>query len=67
MIGGLIKACATYVGSSTAIAALRRREIVKVNTSKIQQPLLRDATEYYLRVGDATLDFIQAQMKGKAK
>ena len=63
MLGGLVKAGLTYVGSATAVSALRKRGILQVYTAKIDQPLIRSAADYYLRVGDASLAFIEKQTK----
>lgn len=57
IIGSAISATAM----SVALALTRRHGVVKIHSAKIQTPLLRQATDLFLALGDQVVGFAEKQ------
>ena len=65
MLGSLLELAAYGVGTSTALAALARRGIVRVDLGKIHSPAVREAAERFLQVGEKVISFSDDAAAGK--
>ncbi len=57
MLGTILSTTFTSIG----IALSRRHGVVHIDTAKIQTPLLRQGTNFFLAIGDKTLEFAERQ------
>ena len=57
----LLRSAISATLASVGLALSRRHGVVAVNTAKIQAPLLRQATDLFLSIGDHALAFVEKQ------
>ena len=62
---GLITTALATAGSAAAVSALRVRGIVVVNNSAIRTPLVRQASQLYLDMGDKIFLFLEKEVLAK--
>ena len=62
---GVVTTAFALAGGAATVSALRVRGIMVVNTSAIRTPLVRQASQLYLDMGDKLFFFLEKEVLAK--